>query len=63
MKRCLQNLSSEGRNLIIRNCTLNKDGKEELARSLGLTVNALRRRVFRIRTELHACCEKCVKKA
>jgi len=58
MKKCLQSLPSEERDLIVKNCILDK--KEELARSLGVTINALRLRVFRIRTKLNQCREKCV---
>jgi|SRR5262245_31894455 len=61
MKKCLEALPSEERDLIVKNCTLDKQGKEEFARSLGLTLNALRIRAFRIRTRLHECREKCVR--
>ena len=60
MEKCLQALQSEERDLIVKNCILDKKGKEELAGSLGLTMNALRIRAFRIRTRLHECREKCV---
>jgi DNA-directed RNA polymerase specialized sigma24 family protein len=60
MKKCLHALPSKDRDLIVKNCILDKKGKEELAKSLGLKINALRLRVFRIRTKLHKCCEKCV---
>jgi DNA-directed RNA polymerase specialized sigma24 family protein len=60
MEKCLQSLPSEDRDLIVKNCILDKKGKEELAGSLGLTMNALRIRAFRIRTRLHECREKCV---
>src|SRR5262245_3530192 len=60
MKKCLESLPPEERDLIVKNCTLDKKGKEELAVSLGLTINALRIRAFRIRTKLHECREKCV---
>jgi DNA-directed RNA polymerase specialized sigma24 family protein len=60
MKKCLQNLAPEERDLIIRNCTTNKIGKAEMARALGLTINALRLRVFRIRGRLNECYERCV---
>jgi DNA-directed RNA polymerase specialized sigma24 family protein len=63
MKQCLQALPSEERDLIVKNCTLNKSGKEELAIALGLTINALRLRVYRIRARLHECREKCVRGA
>ena len=60
MEKCLQALPSEERDLIVKNCILDKKGKEELAKSLGLTMNALRIRAFRIRMRLHECREKCV---
>jgi DNA-directed RNA polymerase specialized sigma24 family protein len=60
MKKCLQSLPSEERNLIVNSCTLDKEGKEELAQSLGLTINAFRLRVFRIRAKLLDCREKCI---
>ena len=60
MEKCLQALPPEERDLIVKNCILDKKGKEELAGALGLTINALRLRVFRIRTRLHECREKCV---
>jgi DNA-directed RNA polymerase specialized sigma24 family protein len=60
MEKCLRALPPEERDLIVKNCNRDKKGKEELARSLGLTLNALRIRVFRIRTRLHECREKCV---
>jgi DNA-directed RNA polymerase specialized sigma24 family protein len=60
MEKCIQSLPSEDRDLIVKNCILDKKGKEELAGSLGLTMNALRIRAFRIRTRLHECREKCV---
>jgi DNA-directed RNA polymerase specialized sigma24 family protein len=61
MEKCLQALPSEERDLIIKNCIMDKKGKEELARSLGLTMNALRIRAFRIRTKLHECRDRCVR--
>ena len=60
MEKCLRALPLEERDLIVKNCILDKKGKEELAGSLGLTMNALRIRAFRIRTRLNECREKCV---
>jgi DNA-directed RNA polymerase specialized sigma24 family protein len=60
MEKGLQELPSEERDLIVKNCTLDKKGKEEMARALGLTMNAFRIRTFRIRTKLHECREKCI---
>jgi len=61
MKKCLQSLSSEDRDLIVKNCSLDKNGKLEMAATMGLTMNALRLRVFRIRAGLRVCCEKCIR--
>src|SRR5262245_14929673 len=61
MEKCLRALPNEDRDLIVKNCTLDKKGKEELAEVLELTINALRLRVFRIRTRLHECRERCVR--
>ena len=63
MKKCLQSLPPEERDLIVKNCVMDKKGREELARSLELTINGFRLRVFRIRTRLRECCEKCLKGA
>ena len=63
MKKCLQALPEGERDLIVKNCTLEKKGKEELAESLKLTITAFRIRVFRVRTKLHKCLEKCMKGA
>jgi DNA-directed RNA polymerase specialized sigma24 family protein len=62
MKKCLETISPEEQELIVKNCTLNKSGKEELARAMGLTINALRLKVFRIRKKLSRCQEKCVRR-
>ena len=61
MKKCLQELSSEEQHLIVKNCTLDKKGKLELALALGLTINAFRLRIFRIRARLYECREKCIR--
>jgi DNA-directed RNA polymerase specialized sigma24 family protein len=60
-KKCLLTLPPEERDLIIKNCTLNKKGKVEVANALGLTMNALRLRVFRIRAKLQGCYKNCIK--
>jgi DNA-directed RNA polymerase specialized sigma24 family protein len=62
MKKCLQNLAPRERDLMIRNCTTNTNGKMEMAMALGLTINALRLRVFRIRMRLHECYQECIRK-
>jgi DNA-directed RNA polymerase specialized sigma24 family protein len=61
MKKCLEAISPEEQELMVKNCTLKKNGKEELARAMGLTINALRLRVFRVRKKLCRCQEKCVR--
>jgi DNA-directed RNA polymerase specialized sigma24 family protein len=62
MKKCLESISPEDQELMVKNCTLKKDGKEELAKAMGLTINALRLRVFRVRKKLGRCQEKCVRR-
>src|SRR5262245_42716657 len=37
MEKCLQALPSEEQDLIVNNCVLDKGGKEEFARSMGVT--------------------------
>jgi transposase-like protein len=61
MKKCMETISPEERDLIVKNCTLNKNGKKELARTMGLTSNALRLRVFGVRNKLYLCRERCLK--
>jgi DNA-directed RNA polymerase specialized sigma24 family protein len=61
MKKCMETISPEERDLIVKNCTLNKNGKLELARTMGLTSNALRLRVFSVRRKLYSCRERCLK--
>ena len=60
MRDCLGKLSPDDRGLITENCTNDKNGKLKLANDLGITINALRLKVFRIRTRLNECYEKCV---
>jgi RNA polymerase sigma factor (sigma-70 family) len=58
---CLNSLSSKDRRLI----TLyyrNAYDKEVLARELGMSYNALRVQVYRIKKELRACYKDCLKK-
>jgi DNA-directed RNA polymerase specialized sigma24 family protein len=60
MKECLQNLAPEERELITKNCITKKHGRAEMARAMGLTINAFRLRVFRVRTKLQRCYKRCV---
>ncbi|HKX31461.1 MAG TPA: hypothetical protein VJ302_27490 [Blastocatellia bacterium] len=62
MQKCLQSLSPEDQYLIVQNFTLDKRGKEELARAQGLSINAFRLRVFRIKTKLYECRRRCARK-
>lgn len=67
LERCLATLSSEDRELILeyyrgeRRAKIERRG--ELARRLGLTMNALSIRASRIRSKLEACVRACTKKA
>jgi len=61
---CLQKLSSDRRELIMEYYAKDKqakiDRRSELAQRFGITVEALRVRVFRIRASLEECIERCV---
>lgn len=61
---CLQKLSAEKRELIINYYAKEKQAKIEhrtqMARQLGTTVETLRVRVYRIRTKLEECIERCL---
>jgi len=59
-KKCLQNLEPRERELMVKNCTTSKHGREELARSMGLKINAFRARIFRIREKLQRCYKNCI---
>ena len=58
MKKCLQRLGDEEREFITRYCTVKN--RKELAAQSGLTLNALRIRVNRIRVELRKCVKGCL---
>jgi RNA polymerase sigma factor (sigma-70 family) len=64
LDECLQQLSSEQRTLIVAYYAKDKqakiDHRSELAQRLGITLEALRVRVFRIRASLEECIERCV---
>lgn len=66
LEACLQQLSSEQRMLIKEYYAKEKQAKidyrSELARRLGITVETLRVRVFRIRASLEECIEQCVER-
>ena len=61
---CLQELTSEKRELILGYYAKEKqakiDHRTEMAKRLGLTVETLRVRAYRIRSTLEKCIEKCL---
>src|SRR5262249_30258225 len=65
LERCLDQLSESNRDLILQYYAFEKRGKaarhRELAQSLGLSSNALRIRVYKIRQKLEACVKECLK--
>lgn len=66
LQSCLQKLSAEKRELIMAYYAKEKqakiDHRLELARSLGISVRALRVKVFRIRLSLERCIERSLKR-
>lgn len=66
LQSCLQNLSTKNRELILGYYAEEKqakiDHRSELAQRLGIKLETLRVRVFRIRTSLQECIERCLKR-
>jgi DNA-directed RNA polymerase specialized sigma24 family protein len=66
LKHCLDALPAGNRNLIVEYYEWEKGRKtsdrDELAKRLGMTANALRIRCHRLREKLEACVMKCLKK-
>jgi RNA polymerase sigma factor (sigma-70 family) len=64
LDRCLDELSADDRRLIIGYYSFEKGNKAgarlSMAESMGMTVNHLRIRAFRIRDRLHKCIENCL---
>lgn len=64
LERCLQRLSSENRELILQYYQDEKrekiDHRRTLADKLGIAINALRIRAFRIRNSLESCVRECL---
>ena len=64
LERCIGRLSSEDRDLFVRDYgtkgQAQADRRKALADELGISLNALRIRVYRIRTALKDCVEKCI---
>jgi RNA polymerase sigma factor (sigma-70 family) len=66
LNRCLQKLPPESLHLITRyhqeEGSPNKARRKELAKSLGIPLNALRIRAYRIRAAIEECVEKCLER-
>jgi len=64
LERCLQQLTTENRELILQYYQEEKkvkiDHRRSLAERLGIAVNALRIRAYRIRNSLELCVRKCL---
>jgi len=62
---CLSRLAPRSRNLLLSYYSGEKHGKivqrEGLANELGITLNALRTRCFRLRESLEACVDRCLR--
>ena len=61
---CLRKLTANDRKLIVSYYTKEKqakiDNRNELAQQLGISVEALRVKVYRLRASLHECIERCL---
>lgn len=66
LRKCLQSLSSDNRDLILQYYQGEKGEKirnrKKLIDQLGIPVNTLRMRALRLREKLQACVEECVAK-
>ena len=66
LNRCLQKLPPESLHLITRyhqgEEALDKTRRKELAQSLGIPLNALRIRAYRIRAAIEECVENCLER-
>jgi len=64
LEGCIQRLSEEDRDLLLREYgakgRTQADRRKALAEELGISLNALRIRVYRIRVTLKECIEKCI---
>lgn len=67
LDRCMQTLTAENRELVLRYYEEEKrvkiDQRQELAAQLGIAINALRIRAHRIRSALKQCVETCLEQA
>lgn len=65
LNRCLQKLPPESRDLITRyhqGEPSDKARRKKLAQSLGIPINALRIRAYRIRAAIEECVENCLER-
>ena len=66
LRRCMQHLTPANRELVVAYYLKEKqdkiDSRRELAQRLGVEPNALRVRVYRIRSALAECIERCLEK-
>jgi DNA-directed RNA polymerase specialized sigma24 family protein len=66
LNQCMQKLTTESLHLITRyhqgEEAPNKVRRKELARALGIPLNALRIRAYRIRVEIEECVDNCLKR-
>ena len=64
LRSCLQKLSTENRKLIVDYYAKEKqakiDHRSELAQQLGISVETLRVKIYRIRVSLQGCIERCL---
>ena len=64
LERCLQKLTNENRKLVLKYYQEEKrakiDNRRILAESMGIALNALRIRAYRIRSSLESCVRTCV---
>ena len=64
LRSCLQKFSTENRKLIVNYYAKEKqakiDHRSELAQQLGISVETLRVKVYRIRVSLQGCIERCL---
>jgi DNA-directed RNA polymerase specialized sigma24 family protein len=67
LERCVDRLTKGNRELLLRYHRADGRGETEyrraLAEELGIAPNALRIRVYRIRTTLKECVEKCIRRS
>jgi len=64
LERCIERLSEEDRALLLKDYgakgRTQAERRKALAEELGISLNALRIRVYRIRSALKECIEKCI---